>query len=78
MSRKKIEQVIIPKVCRVIPDPTIPLALRLQAHLLYGAALIHRRQCHYTMIDLQKLKKNMIQSLKGDRVTFGEDDEKRR
>lgn len=71
-------EVTIPKVCRVIPDPTVPLALRLQAHLLYGAALIHKRQCHYTLIDLEKLKKRMIQSLKGgDEITLDEDDEKR-
>lgn len=60
LSRKKIQQVNVPKACKVIIEPGAPLALRLQSNLLYGVSRVFSQQCRYVLSDAEKTQSDMM------------------
>ncbi|KPI37680.1 Meiotic recombination protein rec8 [Cyphellophora attinorum] len=59
VTRKAILDVDIPRACNTITDPETPLALRLQASLLYGISRVHSQQCNYVLTDTQSFRDKM-------------------
>ncbi|WZH49188.1 Rec8 like protein-domain-containing protein [Fusarium acuminatum] len=60
LSRKKIQEVNVPKACKVIIEPGAPLALRLQSNLLYGVSRVFAQQCRYVLSDAEKMQSDMM------------------
>ncbi|RMZ86099.1 hypothetical protein DV737_g76, partial [Chaetothyriales sp. CBS 132003] len=56
VSRKAITDINVSKACETITNPELPLALRLQASLLYGVARVHSHQCGYVLSDMHSFK----------------------
>ncbi|RMD42955.1 hypothetical protein DV735_g2180, partial [Chaetothyriales sp. CBS 134920] len=56
VSRKAIIDIDVSKACETITNPDTPLALRLQASLLYGVSRVHSHQCGYMLSDLHNFK----------------------
>jgi meiotic recombination protein REC8, fungi type len=54
ITRKAIQEVNVPKACGTIEDPGAPIALRLQANLLYGVSRVYQEQCTYLLTDAEK------------------------
>ncbi|EHA46339.1 hypothetical protein MGG_02688 [Pyricularia oryzae 70-15] len=60
VSRKAIQEVNVPKACVTIDEPPgAPIALRLQASLLYGVSRVYQQQCHYVLGDAEKFRISM-------------------
>ncbi|TLD06955.1 hypothetical protein PgNI_10721 [Pyricularia grisea] len=60
VSRKAIQEVNVPKACVTIDEPPgAPIALRLQASLLYGVSRVYQQQCQYVLGDAEKFQINM-------------------
>lgn len=50
----------VPKACDTIIDPPgAPIALRLQANLLYGVSRVYSQQCAYILTDAEKIQEHM-------------------
>lgn len=60
LNRKTIQEVDLPKACETILAPGAPLALRLQANLLYGVSRVFSRQCGYVLSDAEKTQSDMM------------------
>ncbi|RMZ81408.1 hypothetical protein DV738_g2198, partial [Chaetothyriales sp. CBS 135597] len=56
VSRKAIIDINVSKACETITNPAAPLALRLQASLLYGVSRVHSHQCGYMLNDMLSFK----------------------
>ncbi|KAL2117893.1 hypothetical protein VTJ04DRAFT_7553 [Mycothermus thermophilus] len=59
ISRKAIQEVNVQKACETILQPGAPIALRLQGSLLYGLSRVYSQQCHYVLIDAEKVQAHM-------------------
>ncbi|TLS22487.1 uncharacterized protein PpBr36_09746 [Pyricularia pennisetigena] len=60
VSRKAIQEVNVPKACVTIDEPPgAPIALRLQASLLYGVSRVYQQQCQYVLGDAEKFRISM-------------------
>ena len=55
-ARKAILEVNVSGACKTIEKPPgdAPLALRLQANLLYGVVRVYQQQCRYVLNDTEK------------------------
>lgn len=47
LTKRDIQSTELPKVCQMIVNPSVPLALRLSSNLLYGASLVFKHQTDY-------------------------------
>jgi hypothetical protein len=55
VTRRAIQEVDVPKACVTIDNPPgAPIALRLQASLLYGVSRVYSQQYEYLLGDAQK------------------------
>jgi len=61
ITRKAILDVDVTGVCKTLENPpgNAPLALRLQASLLYGVARVYQQQCRYVLTDAEKTRDHM-------------------
>lgn len=60
ISRKAIQEVDVPKACMTIDNPPgAPIALRLQASLLYGVSRAYSQQYDYLLGDAEKARLGM-------------------
>ncbi|CAI6096645.1 unnamed protein product [Clonostachys chloroleuca] len=64
VSRKLIQEVNVPRACEKILDPGAPLALRLQASLLYGVSRVFSQQCNYVLSDAERTQTEMVSYFK--------------
>ncbi|VUC30338.1 unnamed protein product [Clonostachys rosea] len=64
LSRKIIQEVNVPRACEKILDPGAPLALRLQASLLYGVSRVFSHQCNYVLSDAERTQTEMVSYFK--------------
>jgi meiotic recombination protein REC8, fungi type len=64
LTRKVVQEVDVPRACEKILDPGAPLALRLQASLLYGVSQVFTRQCSYVLNDAEKTQAAMLTLLR--------------
>ncbi|CAH0040203.1 unnamed protein product [Clonostachys solani] len=64
LSRKLIQEVNVPRACEKILDPGAPLALRLQASLLYGVSRVFSQQCNYVLSDAERTQTEMVSYFK--------------
>jgi len=61
LTRKAILEVNVVGACETIERPPgdAPLALRLQANLLYGVTRVYQQQCGYMLTDVEKTRDHM-------------------
>ncbi|KAJ5973254.1 hypothetical protein N7481_010464 [Penicillium waksmanii] len=64
INRKAIFDVNVPGACRVITNPEVPMALRLQGSMLYGVSRVFYQQCGYTLLDAQSMRDKMASMLR--------------
>jgi len=60
VTKKAILDVNVPGACDTIQEPGAPIALRLQANLLYGVAKVHLKQCEFVLDDAEKLQASLL------------------
>lgn len=72
IRRKAVLEVNIERACDTIIDPPgAPIALRLQATLLYGTARIYQEKCRYVLTDSERIQRAMLKlcsSLLDDKI----------
>ncbi|KIV85458.1 hypothetical protein PV11_01151 [Exophiala sideris] len=55
VTRRAILEVDLPKACKTITEPELPMALRLQGSLLFGVSRVFSQQCGYVLTDVTTL-----------------------
>ncbi|KAK6189296.1 R8 protein [Pestalotiopsis sp. IQ-011] len=64
VSKKAIEDVDLARACDKILRPGAPIALRLQAGLLFGVSKVYQRKCQYMLTDVQRIQEHMMSFLR--------------
>lgn len=64
VSKKAIEDVDLARACDKILRPGAPIALRLQAGLLFGVSRVYQRKCQYMLTDVQRIQEHMMSFLR--------------